>query len=105
MNKIRNHGSERGEADGRLGFHLLVAPASVRQASSETARAVAINARNQPQAGAPDQHRIQLLASRAGLGRSSKPTLARFSDVALPLRYAGVFEPLNLNSRPKRSTT
>lgn len=84
MDHFRKNERESAEPIGRLGFQLLLASASARQASSRTARAVVLNAVAAETGSEPDQYRIQILASRAHPSHGQQPGLGRFSDVNLP---------------------
>lgn len=89
MGQFRKSDRESALPLGRVGFQLLLASASARQASSQTARAVVLQAMDQHEEGQPDLYRIQILSNRVHPLRSQKPRLARFSDLDLPRHYQG----------------
>ena len=87
MAHFRKSDRESAQPLGRIGFQLLLASASARQASSETARAVVLQGMEQVEDGEPDLYRIKILSNRVHPLRSQKPRLARFSDLKLPQYY------------------
>lgn len=93
---LRKSDRDAAQPLGRLGFQLLLASASARQASSRTARAVVLQALAPSDEDQPDQSRIRILSNRQQTARGPQQRLARFSDIALPQPYAAIL-PVDLD--------
>ena len=89
MSQFRKSDRESSQHMGLMGFQLLLASASARQAASATTRALVRQAYDTPIGMEPDHLRIALLSNRAQQLFGQKNRMARFSDLNLPTGYAG----------------
>lgn len=89
MSQFRKNDRESSQHLGLMGFQLLLASASARQAASATTRALVLQAYATPSGMEPDHLRIALLSNRAQQLFGQKNNMARFSDLNLPTGYAG----------------
>lgn len=89
MSQFRQNDRESSQHLGLMGFQLLLASASARQAASATTRALVRQAYATPTGIEPDNLRIALLANRTHQMLVMKNGMARFSDLNLPSDYSG----------------
>ena len=89
MSQFRKNDRESSQHLGLMGFQLLLASASARQAASATTRALVLQAYAMPTGVDPDDQRIALLSNRAQQLFGQKNKMARFSDLDLPDGYVG----------------